>query len=120
MVARRGQRRRKVEIQSLVETVDSPGGIVRSYVTYATRWMSIEIFRGEQKIMDDQIYVERSMRFTTDWDQALKDLTFSPEKRLALSNLDSPETFRYFDIVEIRNWGQMNRYLEIIAIEKNI
>ena len=114
-----GERRRKVIIESLNESLDSPGGLIRSYSTYVTRWMSVEPLtqRGNERFLSDQYFAEQLFKFSVGYDSALKDLSFGPEHRLALSNLDSPETFRHFDIVEVRNLEERNRYIEILAME---
>lgn len=119
MAVRIGKRRRKVIVQSLNASVDSPGGPIRSYSNYVTRWMSVEPLtqRGSERFLSDQFFAEQLFKFTVNYDSALKDLSFGPEYRLALSNLDSPETFRYFDIVEARNLEERNRWIEILAME---
>ena len=115
---RSGWLRRKVIIQNLTQTVDSPGGVEKSYADYVTRYMSIEPLSGSEFWTAKQMYAEEIVRFATRYDSALHDSLFGPEARLAVSNLDSPETFRYYDIIEVRNEHEKNRRIVITAKEK--
>ena len=117
-MTRSGWLRRQVTVQNLTNTVDSPGGIERSYADYVTRWMSIEPLRGAESWTAKQVYAETVVRFVCRYDAALKDALFGPTARLALSNLDSPETFRYYDVIDIRNEHERNRRMIITAKEK--
>ena len=117
-MVRAGWLRRKVTIQSLSQAVDSPGGPTKSYSDYATRWMSIEPLRGTEFWTAKQVYAEQVVQFIVRYDAALHDLLFGPDKRLKVSQNDSPETFRFYDIIEVRNEHERNRRMVIIAKEK--
>ena len=117
-MTRAGWLRRQVTIQQLTQSVDSPGGPTRSYANYGTRWMSIEPLRGAEFWTAKQVYAEEVVKFVVRYDAALHDLLFGPDARLAVSQLDSPETFRYYDILEVRNEHERNRRIVIMAKEK--
>ena len=117
-MTRAGWMRRKVIIETPTVTVDSPGGVVESWATYVTRWMEIRPLSGVEFWSSKQMYAEQVVTFVCRYDAALSDKLFRPDKRLALSNNDSPESYRYFDIVDIRNEHQRNRRVLILAKEK--
>ena len=100
-MTRAGWMRRKVVIETATVTVDSPGGVVETWSTYATRWMEIRPMSGAEFWSSKQMYAEQVVTFAVRYDAALSDKLFRPDKRLALSQNDSPETFRYFDILDI-------------------
>lgn len=117
---RRGALRRKIVIEEVTQSTDSPGGVVQSYSPYATRYMVIEpmVSQGREFDVSDQDFASQQFRFMADYDSALNEPTFNPSMRLAKSNLDSPETFTYYDILSIRNIDERNRIVEIIAVQK--
>lgn len=103
--------RHLVTIEQRSESISSTGGVSYSWSTLATRRMSVQPAKGSEPWVSDQAIGQNMVEFRTRFDAVTKALTTN--HRLKLSNNDSPETFRTFDI-EGRPVNDFERNKEII------
>lgn len=110
-----GAKNKYVTIEQVTVNRDSFGEPVKSYSTLLSCWAHIQPLRGSEVFEAKQVMATVSHRIRINYDPRLKTVT--PKCRIKLSNDDTPETFRYFDILALMNVNEMNYEYELLASE---
>ena len=108
-----GQLRHKIEIQAQSETRDAGGGMTLVWTKIANssgdanEWASIEPLSGSELIRGMQLQSPVTHRITIRY---RKDLSYLTQYKVVHGS-------RIFNIKALRNLGERNRYIEMLAEE---
>lgn len=92
---RAGKLKWRVQIQTFTESTGSGGGVTGTWSTTATVWAD----KTPQKVMERHVTQQRFAQATLGFRVRKTSFTITPKMRVRLSNNDSPETYRVFDIL---------------------
>lgn len=95
---------------------DSLGDSTPTWAEVLTTMAAIEPYTGEEFLEGQQVTGKTLHRVTTRWCSELAGITAN--HRIRVSNDDSPETWRTFDVIAPLNLESRNRWLEIVASER--
>lgn len=96
-----GSLRHRLTLQSNTPTVDSVGGQVDSYATYATVWGSLRPMRGKELINAQQIFAEVDHKAVIRY-----NATIAPTNRVLFDS-------RIFEVLAILDWDEMKVWQEL-------
>ena len=91
---RAGRLKWRIQIQTPTETVNADGDVISSWSTTDTVWA----MKTPNKVMESFVNQQRFAQAELGFRIRRTSFTITPKMRIRLSNNDSPETFRTFNI----------------------
>lgn len=101
-----GELRKRIELQSPVDTIDAYGQATRSWTTYATVYASVVPASGQENTIAEAMQVQQTHTIT------IRYRSDVAATHRALFNS------RQFNFQFVRNLDERNRWLEITATER--
>lgn len=101
-----GELRKRIELQSPVDTIDSYGQATRSWSTYATVYAAIVPSSGQENTIAEAMQVQQTHTITIRYRSDV-----AATHRALFSG-------RQFNFQFVRNIDERNRWLEITATER--
>jgi len=111
-----GAMRHMIVIQRPTTATDDFGDSSKTYTEVLTVPAAITAADGNEGLEAGQVAGSITTKFVCRWLSEIKDV--GPNWRVLMSNNDSPETFRTFDVTAAINTGGLNRFFEIVAVER--
>jgi SPP1 family predicted phage head-tail adaptor len=105
MPPRRGDLRHRITIEQVIETTDANGTITEEWITFATRWASVEPLEGRELFEAHQVNAEVSHRIRLWWLHGV-----IPKMRMKFRN-------RIFTIDSVTNPAERNQELLVMCHE---
>ena len=99
-----GKLRHRVIVQTATETRDTSGEPIRAWADTATVWASISPISGREMLAAGQVVAEGTVRIR------LRYRALTEAQRLKWGD-------HVYDIIQINNWNELNRDLEVMAKE---
>lgn len=115
---RPGRLNKRLIIERQDDTVDSWGDPQVTQTVVAVVYAQIDGVTGEEFWGAQQVESKVTHRIWIRYSSELRPMsTMTSKWRGRLSNHDSPETFRVFDFVMVRNVRERDRMIEVLAEE---
>lgn len=109
-----GKLNQYASLQKPVEsTLDAHGGITRSWLTVAQRWVAIQPLTGRELIEAQRVQERTTTRIIVEWDPDIAAI----DGTWRLSWDDPRTSTRNWEFLAIVNTEQLDRELEILAVE---
>ena len=103
---RAGLLRDRIEVDERVDTQDSTGDPVESWVTRGTVWGAITPLRNREALIASQLLVKADTRIVLRWGPVVEDMTSRWRVRSAGAT---------YNIASIINAGQHGREIELLC-----
>lgn len=104
-----------VTIEKLTGEQDSTGQELKNWQTFSTAYVSFDSPKGMEMLANHQLYGSLSVVMVGRFPD-LQGVT--PKMRISLSNEDSPETFRRFDIQAAGDPDGRRIWMRLTCIER--
>lgn len=108
---RAGLQRHRVELQGFVETVDSFGGVQKTWTTLATFWAEVRPLRGSEFLRANQVWAAGTYFVNFRW--LGSNLVPDPTHRIKVLN-----SGKLLNIVAANNVEERNRSYELVCEQK--